>query len=163
MVEVDGRDDRDLGIHQISGVEPPAQPGFEHHHLNRSAGECHKRHGSHGLEKTGMRFDLFAGQKPFGGCVNGFEGLTPGLLGNELAIYLDALARIEQMRRRIESGPKPGHAQRGGHHGAGGTFAVGAGDVDKPANTVRAAESGKEGLDVLARSHLTVFSSGPRE
>src|ERR1700733_8421845 len=94
-----------------------------------------------------MRFDLFAREKAFGGCVNGLESLAPGLLGNELAIDLYSLAGIKQVRRRIKAGPETGDAQRGGHHGAGGAFAIGAGDMDEATDFMGAAESGQEGLD----------------
>jgi hypothetical protein len=33
-----------------------------------------------------MRFDLLAGEKPFRGGVNGFEGLAPSLFGNEFTL-----------------------------------------------------------------------------
>ena len=124
-----------------------------------------KRHRRHGFEKARMRVDFLARQQPFGRRVNRFEGRAPRLRSEiELAIDLNALARIEQGAAKcIEPGAEPGHAQRRSHHGAGGAFAVGAGDVDEaPARCCglpRAASS----VSIRARSHLTVFSSGPRE
>ena len=78
VIEVDRRDDRDLRVHHIGGVEPPAQPGFEHHDLNGGRSKCDERHRGHGLEKAGMRVDFFAREQTFGRRVNRFEGLAPG-------------------------------------------------------------------------------------
>ena len=51
--------------------------------------------------------------------------------GNELAIDLDAFGEGDEVRRGEQPDAQAGRAIDAFEHGAGGTFAVGAGDVDE--------------------------------
>ena len=66
-----------------------------------------------------------------------------------LAVDLDALGRFDQVRRRVESGAKAGGTSGGFDHGAGGSFAVGAGDVDCAQTVLGVAQSSERFGDVL--------------
>ena len=69
------------------------------------------------------------------------ESLDELVTRDGLAVDLDALGRLDQVRRRVESGAKAGGTSGGFDHGAGGAFAVGAGDVYGAKDVLRVAES----------------------
>ena len=48
MIEIDTRDDRAIGIHNIDRVQPPTQTDFEHPHIKRLG--CKERHHREGGE-----------------------------------------------------------------------------------------------------------------
>ena len=54
VVEIDRRDDAQLGHHHVRGVQPPAQPHFKHHRIHALVEKNQKRHGRHGFEVGGV-------------------------------------------------------------------------------------------------------------
>ena len=76
-----------------------------------------------------MEVDRAAVQQLLGASVHPVEGGGELRGGDRAAIDADALGRLDQMRRGEQAGAQAGGAQPGFDHGAGGAFAVGAGDV----------------------------------
>ena len=77
MIEIDRRDDGDFGIHQIGGIQPPAEAGLQHDHVDAGSIERNERHGRHRFEKAWMYIDLIASEKTLGGCVNFLKRRAP--------------------------------------------------------------------------------------
>ena len=65
------------------------------------------------------------------------------------AVDADALGGFGEVRRGEQAGAAAGGAQGGFDHGAGGAFAVGAGDVHEAEPVLRAAQRLEDGADAL--------------
>ena len=73
VVEVDGGDDAQLGFDHVGGVQPPAQPHFEHRDFG-FARERLQRHGGDGFEIGGVKINGAAAQQLFHRGVDAVEG-----------------------------------------------------------------------------------------
>ena len=81
--------------------------------------------------------------------MNGFEGACEEFLTYGHSVDLDSFGRLDEMGRGVQSGANACGAESGVDHGAGGTFSVGAGDVDHAIGTLGIAEVGEYGLNAL--------------
>ena len=125
----------------VGGVKLAAHPHLAHHHVTPAAGKPREGDGGDHLK--------------FGGLLKNAVGQRLDLLGDgaqlvigdHLAVDLHPLVEAENIRRGIQSRPIPGLPQYGGHHGAGGAFAVGAGDVDELQRPLRMAHLVQQGAD----------------
>jgi len=89
MVDGDGGDEGDIGINDVHGVEPPAQPHFENHHIERGAAEEIKR-------SKGAKFKV--GERGLATrLINTLKGLTQRLIGNLVTLNADAFVVTQQM------------------------------------------------------------------
>ena len=75
MIEIHGRDDAQLGLDHIGGVQPPSKTHFQHHHVDAFLGEQEKRHGGDGFEIRSMQVDPAGVQQIFDDRVNALESL----------------------------------------------------------------------------------------
>ena len=112
--------------HDIGRIQPPAQTGFEQHHIAFVPGKRFQRHDGNNFEKGRAGI----GRKLTEPLLHGFHQRDHFSLGNVFAVDLDAFAEADQMRRGEEAGSVAGRAINTLQHRAHTAFAVGAGDVD---------------------------------
>ena len=130
MVEVDGGDDAECGADEVGGVEPTAEANFDDGAFDLALGEDIEGHQCDGLEVRRVGFELSFVDQAFRDRMNGGKGV--GKLGatDWLAADLDPLGGLDEVRGGVQAGLHAGCADSGFDQGAGGAFAVGAGDVD---------------------------------
>ena len=105
-----------------------------------SSAKTIERHRGHGFKIRGVQIDCAAGQQLLHGGMHTVEGVGEALRGDRPAIDLDALGGLGEVGRGEETGAPPRGAQSGFDHGAGGTFSIGARDVNEAGAVLRAAE-----------------------
>ena len=119
MVDGHAGDDGAVRIHEVDGIQPPAQADLHHHRIQRLAREGQEHHQRGELE---VRQRHIAARQ-----LHLLEERQQRLVGQFLAIDADALVEAQQVRRGVQPHPVAGRAQDGIQHGAGGALAVGAG------------------------------------
>ena len=90
MIQIHAGDDRHIGIKHIHRIQAPAQPHFQHHHLNTGA---HK----HVYRRQGVEFKISKRHI----AARRFDALKAGDnvgIGHRLAIQRDAFVKAQQMR-----------------------------------------------------------------
>jgi hypothetical protein len=78
------------------------------------------------------------------------------IAGDRLAVDLDALSRLDEVRGCVEAGAETGDPGGGFNHGAGGSFAVGSRYVDCVETILRIPE-GLEGFGYVFKAELGGF------
>jgi len=136
VVQADRRDRAHRGREHVRGVQPPAEPDLDHGPAHRVPREDIERERSGDLEeraRTGarQRFDR----------VQAFVQLG---LGEPAAVHADALAEVDQVRRRVEPGALPGGAQHALDQGAHTALAVRARHVHRVEAPLRVPEPGQQ-------------------
>ncbi len=75
MIEVDGRDHGERGVYDVSGIQPAAQPHFEHCGFHALAGEQQKSHGGDALKVSGVQIKFAGLEHPLGDLMDFGESL----------------------------------------------------------------------------------------
>ena len=130
VIEMDRRDDRQLGLNDVCRVQSAAEADFHHAPLNPCLAKSAKSRGGHRLEKRGVAVRSEFLREAVVGSTNLVDGRGEIRVANLLAVQPDALVETHQVGRGEESGGVSGGPQAGLDHGGGRAFAVGAGDVD---------------------------------
>ena len=128
VIELDIGDDAGERRDDVGGVEPATHAGFPNHQFTALFDEILERQYHDDLEKGRMPIRRKMGE-PIPGAFDEADDVVPG---DELSVDLDAFAEADQVRRGEQTGAQSGGAVNGLEHGAGRTFAVGAGHVDEP-------------------------------
>src|ERR1700676_2369320 len=124
MIEIDRRDDRDIRLDSVRGVEPSTQPGFQNNDVDLGLGKIFERERSRDFEKCRMRFPI-ADQ-----LTNGRKTVGNRALRNHLAVYADAFAKGNEVRGGEEAAAIALCARDRIDHGANGAFTVRARDMN---------------------------------
>src|SRR5947209_7298146 len=124
MVERDIRDHADAWISDVGSVEASAHADFKDGDFHARAGEIFERHRSEHLKKTGRNRQLAFGDKLRARLAHAIIDLSELRLRDGLAVDLDALIDVDQMRRGVEPGLVSSGAADAGERGRSGTFAV---------------------------------------
>ncbi len=143
MIHCDGSDDRDDRSHRVGRIEPSTHASFENDDIACGLGKCFEREHRRYLKKR-RRVRTFRAEFAQPREVAGHE-----LTRNPLAVDLDTLTKIDQMRRGVKTGAVPGPAQDRIQHRANRAFAIGASDVENPEPIVRVTASIKETNRIL--------------
>ncbi len=125
MIDVDGGDHRDIGIHQIHGVQASAQPHFQHCQIQLRLLEQPQRRQRAEFE-IGQRH-VAARLLDRGEC--GDQLLVAGLV----AVDAHALVVAQQVRRSVRRHPPTGRTADRFDERHRGTLAIGTADGDDPA------------------------------
>ena len=122
MVDVNTGDDRAIGVHDVGGVEPPAQPHLQNGHVEQRM--AHQA-------QDGQRGELEVGQRNIvaverARILHGRKMLQQRLGGDDVAMDAAALLEVHQVRRRIHPRAVARLQGDGLDHGAGRALAIGA-------------------------------------
>lgn len=140
VVVLDVGDDAGEGGDDVGGVEAAAEAGFPNDDVAFLFGEPNEGHDGDDFEEGGViAFGKLGEEFAHEGDEAGDFGF-----GDELAIDLDAFGEGDEVRRGVEAGFVAGVAVDRFEHGAGGAFAIGAGDVDEFEFVLRVANSACE-------------------
>ena len=124
VIEVDGGEDRRGGRDGVGGVEPSAEAGFDDDDLRVLAAQPVEGEGGVYSKNVGGGVQS---------AVSSRRWVSPSAtadFGDGATIEPDAFAEGNEVRRGVEAGAVALGAANGVEHGAGGAFAVGAGDVE---------------------------------
>ena len=145
VIERNRRDRGDRGAaHDISRVEPAAQPDFEQHDVGRRAGKGEKGRRGRDLEKGDRRIPV--------GALAFFEKRDQRLLVDQMAGEADALVETDEMRRDVGVHAVARGFEAGPHRRHRRAFAFGAGDVhDRRKAVLRIAHRREKPLDAAER------------
>ena len=138
MVEGDGRDGAGRRHDDVRGVEPAAEPHLQHDRVAPAASEVFQRDRGDELEGRRMHVDRC------GRIAHGARDLIELPVGDVDAVHLDALVETQNERRGEKPRIVAGRLQDAGYEGAGGTFAVRAGDMHDRISVLRIAERGEQ-------------------
>ncbi len=114
-----------LRLHHIRRIEPSAQPDFQHRHLDSGLGKVEKRHRRRQLEECRSQVGRHA-------CLKPLSKLRHLRFSDHGLVDSNPLAKINEMRRRVQPHTIAGCLQHGRRHGRRRAFAVGAADVQTP-------------------------------
>src|SRR5262249_35424386 len=96
MIESDRRDDANVGIEKIHGIEPPAEPDFEHRDVDATRGENQQR---------GQRIEFEVSERrPRARTLDALERIDELLIARLRAIHADAFVVANEMRRSEYAG-----------------------------------------------------------
>lgn len=140
MVERDVGDDTGERRHDVRRIQPSTQAGFPNDQVAVLFGKKLKRHDRDHFKEGRM----MAGGEPVPQRLDLRDEPYDFILGNQPAVYLNALTERDQMRRSKKSHPQAGCAIDAFQHRAGRTFAIGAGDVDETESLLRIAHQCSE-------------------
>ena len=120
VIQVHAGDDGAVGVNDVDGVQPPAQPDLQDDRIQgRLREQAH----------DGQRGELEIGQTDI--AARGLDRLElgdqVGVRGN-LAVDPRPLVEIDQVRRGVQTHPVARRLQNRFQHGTGGALAVGAAD-----------------------------------
>ena len=140
MVHPQRRDDRALRrVDDVGGVQRAAQAHLQHHDVAFLFGKP---------EHPQRRDDLKLGgdiRHGVGGGAHPLHQLHQSLVGDLLAVDLDALIEAIDEGRGEQAHPVPCRLQAGGQHGCRAALAVGARHMDEPQRFVGVAQGGQQG------------------
>ncbi len=118
MIERNGGDHGDIGLHHIGGIEPAAQPHFQQEHIRRGAAEQPQARQGGELEEG--KGNLAAG------CFHLGKGGTVLAVGQFGPVDPHPLGKAQQMGGGVNADLVAGFHQYAGRHGTAGALAVGA-------------------------------------
>ena len=125
VVEVNAGDDGAVGIDDVDGVQAAAQAHFQNRHIQTRIAH-HVKNGQGAELKVGQRHRLALHTGAFHGGKAGHQRIRR----HRLTVQPQALFKVHQMRRAVNTGLVAGLPQYGRQHGAGGALSVGAGHGD---------------------------------
>jgi hypothetical protein len=121
MIEIDRRDDADgRRFNDIGGVKPPAKAHFQHDEIRRGFSKDQKR-------RRGDRLEISHANACRGDPIQGGEKAS---IVEQTTRHAHALIGRDQMRRGEHMRAQAGRFGDGAQKGAGGAFAIGAGDMN---------------------------------
>ena len=127
VVQANARDHAHFRMDHVGTVQPTAQPHFHHRNVHPVPAEGVESHPYGGFKKTAPNeYLLVVGHK-----------VHHLLLGNQGAVYANALAKIHQMRRGVEANFVASGLENRRQQVAGGALAVGSGYVDGAKTSLR--------------------------
>ena len=131
MIQIDGGDERDVGVHHVDRIEPSPEANLEHRHVEIGAGEQIQRRQGAELEiaQAGVTARLLHPRE------SGAQGDV--IHGHTVQTHPFVVA--PQMRRGVAADAPPGRRENGLQEGDAGALAVGAGDGDDPSRRARPA------------------------
>ncbi len=94
MVEIDRRNHAQLRHHDVGGIQPPAQPHFQHSRVHLLGREDHKRHGGHGLKVRRMHVKRARRDHTFRGLMNSHKRIRELLLAHLATGDLNSLGGL---------------------------------------------------------------------
>ena len=124
------------------------------------AGEVIEGHGGQTFEVGGVRRESAGGEQLFDNGKDAVEGGGEIGVGDVSAVDADALVDALEVRRGIKTSAQAGSAKDGVEKSGGGTFAVGAGNMDTGHSAVGIAESFCEDGDVAQVEFLGAGVAG---
>ena len=136
MVESDGSDDRDLGLHDVGGVQPAAEADLDDREVGAPPLELQERHRGHELEKRRVLVRAVRGNP----CRHGLELGGVGRdfrLGEQPPVDLHPFAELHQVRRSVEPGVPTGGVEDRVEHGRDRPLAVRARDMQHRITSLR--------------------------
>src|SRR6266404_2813137 len=92
MIEINRRDDRDIRLDSVRGVEPSTQTGFQNNDVDLGPGKIFERERSRDFKKCWMRLPIVDQ------LTNGRETVGNRVLRNHLAVHADAFAKGNEGR-----------------------------------------------------------------
>ncbi len=101
VIEIHRRDHAQLGHHHIRGIQPSAQPDFQHHRIHALVAKDQKRHRGHGFEVGGVQIDRAFVQQLLHALVYRVERVGELRGGNRPPVDADAFGGFGQMRRSV--------------------------------------------------------------
>src|SRR5215472_5813721 len=107
MIEVNISNHRDAGIGDVSSIQPASHTYLEHRQLYTGAGEILEHHCGEHFKKTRVPGQFSAGHELFRDAFDPVIHFREFNVADGLAIDLNALIDLKQMRRGIESSAVP--------------------------------------------------------
>ena len=141
VVEINLRDDSNLGLHDIGRVEAPAHTHLEDDAVRLAPPEPFHGHRGQALEVGGVRGQCARSQQSFDEGVEAGEALGELVIGDVFAVQAQPLVDAFEVRRSVEARAQPGRAKDALHHCGRRAFAVGAGDVHRGISVVWIAQA----------------------
>lgn len=140
VVESDLRDDRGERGDDVGGVEASAEAGLPNDQIHPGFGEPEQGEDGGELEEGG--FELR--RRGLDGSAESGCQASEGFVGNGGSVDADAFVEPDEVGGGVESDASTGGAVDGVEHGADGTLAVGARDMDEMEGFVRIADQAGE-------------------
>ena len=113
------------------------------------AREVEEGEGGEGLEEAGGVGKLACGDEALGGGIDLEVEAGEVVVGDGVAVDLDALVNAREMGRRVKGGAVAGGSEDAGEGGGRGALAVGSGDQDRGKAVLGVAEGAGQDAHVL--------------
>ena len=155
MIDVDAGDDGAVGIDDVGGVQPAAQPHFQDGHIQQRMAH-QPQDGQRGELKIGQR-NIIAIERSC--AFHRFKVRYQIRSIYSFAMHAAALFKMHQVRRGVDPGAKTGLLGHGLQHGAGRTLAIGACNGDDRAVKTQAHAGGH--LTDPLQAHVDVLRVQP--
>src|SRR2546428_6466984 len=104
VVEVNGRDEGNVGNDDIGGIETAAQADFEDGEVDASTRESLEGHGGKAFEISRVSAELSGGKELLDQMVNAGEDFGEGSVGDLFASDADALVDALEVGRSVQAG-----------------------------------------------------------